>query len=64
MEDKQRKMPSEAQKRMIELLGPLEGAKIPGGCDTCDAYQMAEPLETGVWYIRVYHDEDCPTHGG
>jgi hypothetical protein len=41
------------------MLGPLEGARIPGGCDECDAYQTVEPVVAGVWMIAVRHDPDC-----
>jgi len=52
---------SDAQRRMQELLGPLDGAQIPGGCDTCDAYQTIEPMSAGIWTVTVVHDDDCPT---
>lgn len=48
---------------MSDVLGPLVGQEIPGGCDTCDAVQTVErderlPL---LWHMRVHHDDDCPT---
>lgn len=42
------------------LLGPLDGARVPGGCDHCDAYQTVAPVEAGVWMLNVHHDEWCP----
>lgn len=42
-----------------DLLGPLDGARIPGGCDHCDAYQTVNPTTAGVWKITVHHDDDC-----
>lgn len=42
------------------MLGPLDGARIPGGCDHCDAYQKVEPTMRGVWQITVRHDDWCP----
>lgn len=45
---------------MTQLLGPLDGARIPGGCDTCDAYQTVRRLARGVWDVTVYHDDWCP----
>ena len=42
------------------MLGPLDGAQIPGGCDHCDAYQTVAPIEAGVWTMTVHHDDDCP----
>ena len=38
-----------------QILGPLDGARIPGGCDHCDAYQTVRPIEAGVWTISVHH---------
>jgi hypothetical protein len=42
------------------VLGPLDGSRIPGGCDDCDAYQTAHPVAPGIWTIRVHHDHWCP----
>jgi hypothetical protein len=50
---------SPGQADAARMLGPLEGARIPGGCDQCDAYQMVEPVAPGVWTINVYHDDWC-----
>ena len=51
---------SSAQAQVARMLGPLEGARIPGGCDYCDAYQTVDPAAAGVWMISVHHDERCP----
>lgn len=51
---------SHAQEQAADLLGPLDGARIPGGCETCDAYQTVHPESTGVWTIDIHHDSDCP----
>lgn len=45
---------------VARMLGPLEGARIPGGCDHCDAYQTVVPLEAGVWSLNTHHDDWCP----
>ncbi len=42
------------------ILGPLDGARIPGGCDCCNAYQTVQPIAAGIWSITVLHDDDCP----
>lgn len=55
---------SPAQAGMLRMLGPLDGEKIPGGCEQCNAYQTAELLGPGVWNISVHHDEWCPMIGG
>lgn len=44
---------------LTDLLGPLDGARTPGGCAHCNAYQTVHPLERGVWQINVYHDTWC-----
>jgi hypothetical protein len=46
---------------MANLLGPLDGAEIAGGCDDCDAYQTVRADSAGVWVFTVHHDDDCPT---
>lgn len=51
---------SPAQDLVARLLGPLDGARIGGGCEVCDAYQTVEPASPGVWLNRVHHDEWCP----
>ena len=47
---------------LAELLGPLEGVLIPGGCDFCDAFQVvrATAVARDVWHLTVYHDDSCP----
>lgn len=42
------------------LLGELEGSRIAGGCDDCDAFQTTTLLAPGVWTITVHHDDTCP----
>ncbi len=48
------------RRRLTNMLGPLDGARVPGGCDACDAYQTVKPITAGVWNIGVHHDHDCP----
>jgi hypothetical protein len=43
-----------------QLFGPLDGAKVPGGCPRCDAYQTVDPLAAGDWLLTIVHDDDCP----
>lgn len=44
------------------ILGSAAGARIAGGCDECDAYQvMADrPDDHGIWRLSIYHDDTCP----
>lgn len=46
---------------LTDILGPLDGAQIPGGCDTCPAYQTIDPLKAGIWQLTIHHDPNCPT---
>lgn len=43
-----------------QTFGPLAGARVPGGCADCDAYQTVEPAAAGVWLLAVHHDDACP----
>lgn len=47
-------------RRLADLVGPLAGTRIPGGCYRCDAYQTVGPVELGVWSLTVHHDDGCP----
>lgn len=40
----------------------LDGARIPGGCGSCDAYQVVRAHAHGadVHLVTVYHDRGCP----
>lgn len=49
---------------MINVLGPLDGAEIPGGCDRCDAYQRVRIVGGGVYEVDVLHDDGCPRLAG
>lgn len=51
---------SSAQAQVLRELGPLEGQRIAGGCEQCDAFQTVEAVEAGVWTLTVHHDPDCP----
>jgi hypothetical protein len=37
-----------------------EGEQIPGGCDSCDAYQTVDTPTPGIHMITVHHDDWCP----
>jgi hypothetical protein len=45
-----------------EYLASIDGARIPGGCDACDAYQVVQARagHRDVHLIKVFHDDDCP----
>ena len=44
-----------------ELLEGMAGQRIPGGCDTCNAYQTMTGT-SGVHMINIHHDDCCPTY--
>jgi hypothetical protein len=46
---------------LANVLGPLDGARISGGCYHCDAYQTMKTVGGGVWELTVHHDDGCPT---
>lgn len=43
------------------VLNRLDGARIPGGCDACDAYQTITSAGL-LTEIRVHHDDWCPAY--
>ncbi len=45
-----------------QTLNSLDGARIPGGCGTCDAYQTIQSQgHPAVAVLTVHHDDWCPT---
>lgn len=48
--------------RASMLIRSQDGARIPGGCDTCDAYQVvhADAYGPNLHSISVHHDDWCP----
>ncbi|WP_306233863.1 hypothetical protein [Agrococcus beijingensis] len=36
-------------------------SRIPGGCDDCHAYQRLIRVDDGLYTLRIYHDDTCPT---
>ena len=44
-----------------ELITPLIGARVAGGCDACDAYQVVEQVEEGIYAFGIFHDDNCRT---
>lgn len=51
---------------LIPQLEKLAKARldIRGGCDACDAYQRLRQLADGIFVLDIFHDNDCPVHGG
>jgi len=44
----------------------LDGARIPGGCEQCDAYQVIRAAQghPNIHVVEVYHDDGCPWLAG
>ena len=57
-----RRLPPRPQHPVSAFLSALDGARIPGGCDHCDAYQVIHANRHGanLHQIDVRHDDDCP----
>jgi hypothetical protein len=45
---------------LVNMLGAMDGAEIPGGCDECDAVQKVRAIKAGIWDIEVIHEDNCP----
>lgn len=48
---------------LLGVAQATEGKRIPGGCDTCAAYQTveADAHHAGVVHVSVWHDPWCLT---
>lgn len=44
-----------------ELIRSMDGARVPGGCEHCDAYQVvvADRYGPNMHSIEIRHDDDC-----
>ena len=43
-----------------DVLKQFGDQPVPGGCDTCDAYQTISEVMPGVHSLIVHHDDWCP----
>ena len=48
------------RRELADALGPLDGARIPGGCDHCAARTTVTRTPTGRLVITTEHDTTCP----
>ncbi|MCU1490825.1 MAG: hypothetical protein JWM85_2230 [Acidimicrobiaceae bacterium] len=46
---------------ITNLLGPMDGAEIPGGCESCEAVQRFRMESALLFVLEVVHDDDCPS---
>lgn len=49
---------------LFDVLGPLEGTEIPGGCPQCEAHQTVKATTVTCWTITIHHDPGCPRLSG
>jgi hypothetical protein len=43
-----------------DLFGQTENQPIPGGCESCSAFQTLAEVDRGVYSLIVHHDDWCP----
>ena len=43
-------------------LSGLDGLRVPGGCEDCDAYQTFDSSQAPIYRITVHHDDTCPAY--
>lgn len=46
---------------ITQFFASMDGARIPGGCDDCDAWQEPRVIDKGIVILTVRHDDWCPT---
>jgi len=49
------------RRRLVDLLGPLDGLNLPGGCPDCTATQTVRAIRAVLWQIEILHEPTCPT---
>jgi hypothetical protein len=60
MSNTRRPKPDPVRQHLDNATAALSGQRVPGGCDTCDAYQTLRRAGEGVYLIAVHHDDWCP----
>lgn len=60
MSHKQRRAAQRPDNSIRQYLASLDGARIPGGCDDCDAYQTVDATHAPLFVLNVHHDATCP----
>lgn len=48
------------RRRLVDLLGPLDGLDLPGGCPDCTATQTVRAIRAGLWWVDILHEPTCP----
>ncbi|TXI50198.1 hypothetical protein [Mycolicibacter arupensis] len=60
MNRRQRRAAGHGDSSARQYLASLDGARIPGGCDDCDAYQTVDATQAPLFLLQVHHDSTCP----
>jgi hypothetical protein len=42
-----------------DIFGEFHDRAVPGGCDSCNAFQTVETVRPGVHIIHINHDAWC-----
>jgi hypothetical protein len=58
--------PVRRQSDLSAAIGAMDGLRVAGGCDWCDAYQVVAANEHGlnIHAIHIVHDNWCPFYLG
>jgi hypothetical protein len=51
--------PNQVHAALMQTFAGLDGVRIPGGCQHCDAYQVPQVLDQGLVQLTVRHDAWC-----
>lgn len=46
----------------LDFLNPLDCARVPGGCEDCDAEAVVDATDAPVYRISVHHDATFPAY--
>lgn len=63
MSNRRRPRQSPPGNPVSDFIAAMDGARIPGGCDQCGAYQVVRARAYGhrnVHMVTVHHDDWCP----
>lgn len=46
----------------LAFLVDMDGLRLAGGCQDCDAYQTVDASLAPIYRITVHHDGTCPSY--
>jgi hypothetical protein len=47
-------------RRATSALESMTGRRLPGGCESCDGYQVLSRCADDLYVLTVHHDSNCP----